>query len=472
MLDTFCDRVVASLALASQGKASAAAESVMQWLAAAFGLEQARPWSRPRVLFVVALVVAAFNFALSCGDVQRFGGADLRPRVVGARLLVLGVDPYRPLPEALSQNERLLDPRGPYRDATRCTYTPPLLAIYALFAWLPYLTQRLLWFALEWASLLFSIAWLARTIRPREARHWFVIPALVFFAGGSFWRLHVERGQYYSLILLLLAWSASELIARRHDDWRAGVGLGIAAALRPTVLVVAAPLWLLGYRKAAVATMAAAATVVVLLLPVSGVVFWKDYVRLVSVLERAAPGLPALSSPPATMRVEGADFTRVMESRSSNANIHLLLLTIAQRTGWPPTALVPALAKLTFLAVMAGFLAVLWRGRRAHWPARAALVAAFTAIVISDHFLPVRWGYVDVLYLAPLALVTPFMLRARRPVLLLTVLLALVLGHSLLWPLDAGAGSLVRAVLLTSGLVGWTLAVARRHPRVIPVRPG
>jgi hypothetical protein len=246
------------------------------------------------------------------------------------------------------------------------------------------------------------------------------------------------------------------------------VPLGIAAALRPTALVVVAPLWLLGYRRTAASAVAATAAIVVLLLPVTGVVFWTDYTRLVDTLERAIPGLPPLSSLPYAGWVEGADFTDVLDARSSNANIHLLLVTLGRRVGWPPVTLIPALAKVGFLAAMVILLGLVARGRHARWRPRAALAVAFTMAMVTDHFLPVRWGYADILYLAPIALLMPFMLRGRGRMLLLTVLVALVFGHSLLEPLDAGTGSIVRAVLLTAGLVGWTIAAARRRPRPRP----
>jgi Glycosyltransferase family 87 len=365
------------------------------------------------------------------------------------------------------RHEWLFDPHGVFRDISRCPYAPPLLAVYALLCWLPYTTQRLLWFALEWTCLLVSIAWLARTIRPPTARAWFVVLALTFFAGGSFWRLHVERGQYYALVLLLMAWAARGLVRRGGDDWAPGVALGIAAALRPTAIVVAAPLWLLGYRRTAAATLATAAGIVLLLLPATGIVFWKDYVRLVGTLERAVPGLPPLVSLPYSTWVEGADFTRVLDDRSSNANIHLLLVTLQGRLGWPPLALVPALAKAGFFIATALMLGLVFRGRAARWRPRTALALAFTTAMVADHFVPVRWGYTDTLYLAPLGLLMPVLLRKRGRVLLFVVLAALGLGHSLLQPLDGPPGSILRAVLLTGGLVGWTVAVTRRG---IPAR--
>src|ERR1700682_893193 len=119
----------------------------------AFALEAPRVWRPWQALFLAALLVAAGNVAVTWGDVHRFGGTDLRARVVGARALVLGLDPYRPLPPGI-RHEWLFDPHGVFRDISRCPYAPPLLAVYALLCWLPYTTPRVLWFALGWASLL------------------------------------------------------------------------------------------------------------------------------------------------------------------------------------------------------------------------------------------------------------------------------------------------------------------------------
>jgi hypothetical protein len=347
----------------------------------AFGIDADRARGPVRALFQVALVVAAANLVVTWGDVHHFGGTDLRARVVGARLLALGLDPYRPLPGGV-RHEWLYHPHWVFREITGCPYPPPLLAFYALLCWLPYTVQRVLWFALEWTALLASIAWLSRLVRPPRLRPWFVALALVFFAGGSFWRLHVERGQYYAFVLLLFTWSASGLAGRGHDGWRAGLPLGLAAALRPTAIVVIAPLWLLGYRKTATSALAAAGATVLALLPFTGITFWKDYVRLVETFEKAVPGVPEVTSMPHLAWVEGANFTEVMEHRSSNANIHLLLVSLAPRVGWPPLSLVPVLAKLGCLAAVAVMLALVWRGRRARWRGGPALAVALTVVLV------------------------------------------------------------------------------------------
>jgi hypothetical protein len=289
-------------------------------LGALFGLRLDAVAAPLRLAFLAALLLAASNAVVTWHDVHEYGGTDLRARVVGARLLMLGQNPYRP--QSGPVKEWLFDPHGVFRDISRCPYDPPLLAVYASLCWLPYAVQRLAWFFLEWSALLVSIAVLARTFPGARARTGFVVLALAFFAGGAFWRLHVERGQYYSLLLVLLSCFVWQLKRGPRDDWRSGLLLGLAAALRPTLGIAVLPLWLLGYRRTAAGAFGSALAIVLVLLPVAGPGLWRDYARLVDVLERAVPLVPPLASAPYGGMVEGADFSRVLEHRSSNANVH------------------------------------------------------------------------------------------------------------------------------------------------------
>ena len=442
----------------------------MTRLGALFGLRMDAVAAPLRIAFLAALLLAAGNAVVTWHDVRDYGGTDLRARVVGARLLVLGQNPYRP--QAAPVKEWLFDPHGVFRDISRCPYDPPLLAVYALLCWLPYAVQRVVWFFLEWSALIVSIAVLARTFPGPRARAGFVILSLGFFAGGAFWRLHVERGQYYSLLLVLLSWFVWRLKRGRHDDWRAGLLLGLAAALRPTLGIAVLPLWLLGYRRTAAGAVGSALTVVLLLLPVAGPSIWRDYARLVDVLEQAVPRLPPVTSPPYAVRVEGADFTRVLEHRSSNANVHLLLVVLQRRTGWPDSRSIPVLAKASFLATLIALLAVVASARGGRWGPSSALLVSFCFVLATDHFLPVRWGYNDVLYLAPLALLAPPLSRPRGRVVLLVVVAALFLGHGPLGIVDGPTGTLLRSVLLTAVLFSWVVAAAyRRRKAALPPAP-
>lgn len=149
-------------------------------------------------LLALALVLAV---TVSFGDAVAFPGFDLRPKVVGARALLLGLDPY--LPETLRWTKAtpaiLTDTETVFYANTglaRTTYPPSLLLLYIPFATLPYNFQRLLWWALEWAALLASIGLLCAAT-PRRFQMAFLIVAIGAFACSYFWRWHAERGQYY-----------------------------------------------------------------------------------------------------------------------------------------------------------------------------------------------------------------------------------------------------------------------------------
>ena len=161
--------------------------------------------------------------------------------------------------------------------------------------------------------------------------------------------------------------------------------------------------------------------------------------------------------------VEGADFSRVLEHRSSNANVHFLLVRLQARTGWPDSRSIPAVAKASWLATLIALLAVVASARGGRWGPSSALLVSFCFVQATDHFLPVRWGYNDVLYLAPLAVLAPPLSRPRGRVLLFVVVAALLLGHAPLGIVDPATGTLLRSVLLTAALCSWVVAAAYRR---------
>jgi hypothetical protein len=75
----------------------------------------------------------------------------------------------------------------------------------------------------------------------------------------------------------------------------------------------------------------------------------------------------------------------------------------------------------------------------------------------------VRWGYNDVLYLAPLAVLAPPLSRPRGRVLLLVVVAALLLGTPRWASWTPTTGTLLRSVLLTAVLCSWVVAAAYRR---------
>jgi hypothetical protein len=381
--------------------------------------ERAAPSRVPVLLWVLlalACLVTAYAFYRTLWDAQRYPGVDLRARVIGARQLLAGQNPYL-APQPADVPERLRDPVRMFAEVSRCTYPPPLLMLYAALAWMDYPAQRMIWMVLEWLALLASIGLLAWRIPRVAQRVALVCVALGGLAFAYMWRLHVERGQYYVFVLLLMAVGFWLDLRRRHQvlqdcgAWWSGVFYGLAAALRPSLLVLAVALWCTGLRRSAYAMVATLALVVLALLPWAGPALWRDYGRTVTFYEHdaltpevsASLASPAISTPP---RAEGYNYTdSQLPAKTVNITVGRLLVK-ALRV--PPSymPLMMRLAALAFIAAVAGL------GLRAgaRWPAvRPRLALAAWAVVAMDYLVPLRFGYADVLLLAPVGLLWPML---------------------------------------------------------------
>ncbi len=434
----------------------------------------------PGLILLVGLLNSLIAFLVTLRDCVQYPGVDLRSRVVAARALRMGLDPYLHEWRA-GMSEELLDPGRRHPGPSRATYPPTLLMLYVPFAGLPYRTQRAIWFLLEWSALVASLALLVGTLRARAARTAFLAMGLFFFAAGDLWRFHLERGQFYVFVLLLLALGTRSLVPGGGDGWRGGFWFGLAAALRPTFVVMGLPLWLLGYRKSAAAMMASLGMAVALTLPWFGVRGWASYATTVRIWEQASAGdgteedyfLSAYGpAAPAPQTAEGIDFFRALPIETAGstlmANFHPAYRWLRGILALPP---LPTLARIGFLGfvLIAGCLAA-----RLRWRARAVsprFVASFAVLMAIDgeYFLPVRYSYADIMFLQPLALLIPALLRSERLWLSRTVVVTgLVLGQyrSLL----GGMVEPIEFLLLSFGLTAALLQLAASR-RVVPDRP-
>jgi len=94
-----------------------------------------------RILALVGFLAAVYAAYISFGDMKLYGGADISGRIVGARVLMVYENPYK-FQWAPGKDEKFADPLARYPGPTRSTYTPTLLAFYALFSDRPYSELR------------------------------------------------------------------------------------------------------------------------------------------------------------------------------------------------------------------------------------------------------------------------------------------------------------------------------------------
>jgi hypothetical protein len=261
---------------------------------------------------LVALAgIAALGVLMDLSNTAKFGQIDLRNRVVGARVMMLGENPYTFLWQP-GDSDTLLDPYPVLQRRARSatTVSPTVLSVHALFAGLPYRYQKSIWLIVQLA-LFGGMVWLAmRRALNTETRAVVLLLGLMFSC-STFWRLHVERGQTYVLFAFLAVLYISSFQWRSAQ--RSVVGgfiLGLLVCLRPHMVLLGVPLLL--YRRWTGILGAIAGVGIGLLLPtlISRAV-WPEYVESMVTYIPDVPGqndprrpLAAIADMPA--EVEGS----------------------------------------------------------------------------------------------------------------------------------------------------------------------
>jgi hypothetical protein len=404
-----------------------------------------------RAAFVVAIVVIGWTIL----DIRTYAGVDLRNRVVGARVLLAGYDPYTFAWQA-GQPEELLDPVHDAK-AHRLTISPPTLLLYATLAPAPYAFQRLFHFLAEWLALIASLALLARSMPEQRQRLILVLGATCFVMATDIWRLHLERGQIYVFHLLALSVAIHCSRGGHVDSIVAGVALGVLGLMRPNLLVFAPALLLLRQWRcggALMATVAIGGVVAFAVLPTES---WRSYLDVGDQYYRAIENPAALPDRPRSAPdswAEGVDFDHALRNVESSS-FAVLYQSLRDRFGLRNVDLARA-SKFALVILAAVLLMMAWRARD--------VGAGFAAMIVlgldTEFFLPHRWGYADVMLLAPLALLLPEVLR--RPWVLGVIVIGLLSG-----PLGQQFFGLYAATVLRSWLVMGALTAA-----VVPLTPG
>jgi len=225
------------------------------------------------------LALATIPFCLLCifvsiSDLKTYPGSDLRPKVAGARLLAAGLDPYdfnAPPPD----NEY-------FRTNNLISFTPGLLLLYVPLSAIPFETQRAVYFCLDWLFAAFAFYLLQRILcetRLEKYLCWMIYAA--FIVCSYSFRLHLERGQYYMLLMLLTCCTAASIKSKRVD-WLSCFPSALLLVLRPTYgLLLPVALICFGARKWTWRVFVMAVLLFVSTLSFGGVSRWGGFLRVV-----------------------------------------------------------------------------------------------------------------------------------------------------------------------------------------------
>ena len=242
------------------------------------------------ILLIYSIIIAFFGIAFDAFNTIKYGGIDLRNRVVGARLLLDGRDPYFTKWDEETP-DYFLDGRDYYDlPVSRCTVTPSLLLLHMPLAKISYKTQQYIWFALQEILLLVSIFLLAKMAK--EHYKIVLIIGFMFQFGGYFWRFHVANGQIYVLFLFLI--TLAYLIdgsARKNSSFWSGFVLGITAVWRPPVLIMGLPFLIFKKWKLLLGGICGIFTGFIPSVFFSGWQTWKNYFSAMRIIEKFHIGI-------------------------------------------------------------------------------------------------------------------------------------------------------------------------------------
>jgi hypothetical protein len=242
----------------------------------------------------------------------------------------------------------------------------------------------------------------------------------LFVTATDVWRLHLERGQMYVFNLFALSAAIAWSECGKQDSVPAGIALGVLALLRPNLIVIAPALLILRQWRMSgsmLATVGAGVAVTALMLPMSS---WSNYLAVGDQYYRSIQSwdsIPDLTRPLHEGPVEGVQFGYSLRNVESSS-FALLYLTLQERLDWPTINLALA-SKIAMGGLAALLLAIVWRRR-------GDVQSAFALLIVlaldTEFFLPHRWGYVDVMLLAPMALLLPVLLRSNCIVVTIVVI--------------------------------------------------
>jgi hypothetical protein len=335
-----------------------------------------------------------------------------------------GADPYVIEPEHEIPEWRS-DFNQRYPGISRVTVAPTTLLFYVPFASLSHRTQQVIWWLLQWAAMIWAIIVLYRSEATEEERRAFLSISVVCFLGSWFWRLHVERGQYYVFLTLLLCLDLAAIRAAGGSRPRwVGIPIGISIALRPTYGIVLPLLWLLGERRAAVRAAVTSVLLVALSIAVVGWSAWRHFFETVEqmAIVEVDPGFQARHFGPLVTKVppliEGLDFSKELPHRGGGSTIAALIKA--------PWAL-PLSRAATFAVGFVGIALAWWMSARGI--RRDAILMLVSLIPIFIEFTgTTRNTYADVAFLPVVAFMVAIMPASVFVWILACITLLLFIG--------------------------------------------
>jgi hypothetical protein len=352
--------------------------------------------------------------ATALADLGAYPGVDLRAKVVGARALAAGLDPY-----AMDG----LAVHGEYFKAgTAVTATPALLALYLPLSSLPFQTQRTIYFWMDWMFAAGSFYLLKRSFcKGRASAYLGWIVFAVFIVCSYSFRFHLERGQFYMLLLLLTCYLASA-VKNHWTGWISCMPVALLLLVRPTyALILVAALACPAMSKWVIRVLVVTVVMFSMTLHYDGIARWIEFPRQVharqaALMEKnktrccdphAPPDIPVPNV------IEQIDFGKMLPPHAINGTF-LGLVSLGFVHAGQHFSFACGLFSLKWITrannalmalILAGGLVVAWTARR-RMVSQNVLIALMVLLpLVFELCAPERFFYTAVVEVLPLLLI-------------------------------------------------------------------
>ena len=361
------------------------------------------------ILVILALIISVLGFMVDFSNTLNYGAVDLRNRVVGARLLLEGKDPYY-FKWQPGMSDRLLDPLDdPKRMVSRVTVPPTVLILQAPLARLNYLTQKIIWFLLQWGLFLGTVAIFYKLAASSIKRNLLLIISLLFFSGSYFWRFHVERGQIYILYVFLLScayWLAQKPFKTfKHNHILSGFLVGLTASFRPPVVLMFIPMFLYKQWRLLIGSIVGVLSGLFISFALAGTLIWQNYLSAIKGYTEPSSGTNLGNSPNINIiypeQIEGmnnvAKYINFNSRDTSFINFFQLKLGLD---------IDPRIFLVLLGVVLLAISLFIYKNRRNGNTINLVFISGVFIYLISEYFIPTpRSTYNNVQWIMPVALI-------------------------------------------------------------------
>jgi hypothetical protein len=415
-----------------------------------------------RWIVIAAAILLVLTIAKSFHYANKFGGTDLRNRVVNARILHADKSPYfyKWNPD---DGEWLLDPNDHNRrHINGNTITPAGLKILYPFYSLPYKTVRFLWATLEILLALGSILLIAKRTGPNlnMSSVGLIIIGLVC---SNQLLLEIERGQMYLLYTFL--WTSIYFLytsPHKNGQLLSGVLTAIFMFMRPFAGIIIVPFLITG-NKRWLSGFFTGATAGVLVFVLPNLPYWSEY--FLAMREFADIYLGTHPNVPIGPEVQKPEIIEGLTNLSTCLNLDIsaikpiyfylekMGIRIDQFIGW------------LIYGTVVGLLSFAFYKRRKETTTTSIFLFAFTLYILAECFTAAPRGSYNVnQWIFPLSLIFLSGLTTPKTNLLLVTGILLLHNYPFIIPYQGGVGECI----FLGSVIFYAFRFINRSPQSLP----